>query len=149
MYNTEVKAERLLADASKGATHLQQLFTQFGCHAFAFSRALNKNGEAILMTQVYRPKGGPEKCTHAWCDVGGKCYDYFGEIDSEELLLKRFLSQPGFSPPWETGVRAHVVARLDTKLVQSILSGSGKLPPGYYSDSDWITRSVALADTIP
>lgn len=148
MNQPQVRAEALLAAAQNSHADLQALFTQFGCHAFAFAAVYRLGGVALLMTEMTDPTWGPGPCVHAWCETGSLALDFFGQAPDGQAVFRRFRSQPGFSPPWRTGMAASKVESLNRSQIDQVLAGSFALPNGFYGEPGWLRRAMALANRL-
>jgi hypothetical protein len=146
MDRVQERAESLLATAHESEASMAALFTRFGCHAFAFAAVRRLGGTTVLMTEMLDLTWGPSRCVHAWCETHSAAIDYFGQASGPAAILERFLSQPGFSPPWRPEMKPYTVESLDRPQIDLVLAGSRTLPNGFYGDPVWLRRAVCLAD---
>ena len=148
MDRIQERAEALLAVAQKSDADTAALFTRFGCHAFAFAAVQRFGGVAVLMTEMLDSVRGLSRCVHAWCETGSTAIDYFGKAPGPEAILQRFLSQPGFSPPWHPGMTPHKFEVLDRTQIGEVLAGSRRLPTEFYGEVTWLPLAMSLADRL-
>ena len=143
------RLSELLASARNGnETAISELFTSGGCHVFAFAKALHLNGTAELMTEIAIPNETHifvEKRSHAWCNANSRLLDYFGDAKDEGAILARFADRLGWSPKFVPETKPHTVVRFPPSEIREVLSGTRKLPAGYYDDTEWLNEAVAFA----
>jgi len=147
------RLSELLACARNGKkTAARELFTSGGCHVFAFAKAFYLNGSAELMTEIEIPNESHivvGSRIHAWCNAYPRLLDYFGDANDEGAILARLADRLGWSPKFVPGTKPHTVVRFPPSEIREVLSGTMKLPPGYYDDTVWLNEAVAFAAKMP